>query len=102
MTIVGRVTQVWRYPVKSMGGEQLTHGTLGARGILGDRGWALRDEQAGEIRGAKKLPELLQCGARYLGEPTNDSIPSAEISLPDGSSMRSDDVGAGARIRRSR
>ena len=35
------------------GGERLERCTVGPRGIPGDRGWALRDEKAGEIRGAK-------------------------------------------------
>ncbi len=98
MSVVGRVAQLWRYPVKSMGGERLAHSTLGPRGIVGDRGWALRDEQAGEIRGAKKLAALLHCSARYLEEPGNDTIPCAEISLPDGSQLRSDDSDAAVRL----
>ena len=87
---VGRVTEIWRYPVKSMGGEQLRRCTLGERGIPGDRGWAVRDEAAGEIRGAKKLPALLLASARYLDEPGSDRIPPAEIALPDGARVRSD------------
>jgi uncharacterized protein YcbX len=98
MAVVGRVSEVWRYPVKSMGGERLTQGILGARGVTGDRGWALRDERAGEIRGAKKLPTLLRCAARYLSEPTEDTVPPAEITLPDGTRIRSDDAGAAARL----
>lgn len=98
MSIVGRITQLCRYPVKSMAGERLDHCTLGPRGVVGDRGWALRDEQAGEIRGAKKLPALLRCTARYLGEPDGDVIPAAEITLPDGGRVRSDDAGAAARL----
>jgi len=87
---VGRVTEIWRYPVKSMGGEQLRRCTLGERGIPGDRCWAVRDEAAGEIRGAKKLPALLLASARYLDEPGSDRIPPAEIALPDGARVRSD------------
>jgi hypothetical protein len=68
------------------------------RGIPGDRGWALRDETAGEVRGAKKLPDLLRCSARYLAEPSEDTIPSAEITLPDGAKVRSDDPAAAARL----
>ena len=49
---VGTVIEIWRYPVKSMGGEQLDRCVVGERGLPGDRGWALRDEVAGEIRGA--------------------------------------------------
>lgn len=98
MTIVGTVRELWRYPVKSMGGEQLEHATLGAGGFPGDRGWAIRDEAAGEMRGGKKLPRLMLCSARYLREPDGATIPPAEITLPDGSVLASDDPHAGARL----
>jgi uncharacterized protein YcbX len=95
---IGRVTEIWRYPVKSMGGEQLPRCTVGERGIPGDRGWAIRDEAAGEIRGAKKLPQLLLCSARYLEEPGLGRIPPAEIAFPDGARMRTDAPDAAARL----
>jgi hypothetical protein len=95
---IGTVREIWRYPVKSMGGESLARCTTGVMGIPGDRGWALRDERAGEIRGAKKLPQLLLCQARYLAEPAGDDIPPAEITLPDGTRVRSDDPRASARM----
>jgi uncharacterized protein YcbX len=91
---LGRVTEIWRYPVKSMGGERLEQASVGRLGVPGDRGWALRDESAGEMRGAKKFPALLRCRARYLTEPTGDKIPVAEITLPDGARVRSDEPGA--------
>src|ERR1043166_7472890 len=85
---LGRVIEIWRYPVKSMGGEQLERCALGKLGIPGDRGWAVRDEAAGEIRGAKKLPALLLLATRYLEEPAGERIPSAEITFPDGAPGR--------------
>ena len=88
---LGKVIEIWRYPVKSMGGEQLERSSLGELGIPGDRGWALRDEKAREIRGAKKFPALLLCNARYLEEPSGTLIPPAEIALPDGTRAQSDD-----------
>jgi len=81
-----------------MGGERLQRCELGASGIAGDRGWALRDEKAGEIRGAKKLPDLLRCTARYLSEPEAGAIPPAEITLPDGTRLKSDDGAAATRL----
>jgi uncharacterized protein YcbX len=96
--IVGRVKEIWRYPVKSMAGERLDACTLGADGIPGDRGWAIRDESAGEIRGAKKLPQLLLCAARYVEEPTGGRIPVAEITFPDGRRVRSDRTEAADRL----
>lgn len=93
-----RVRELWRYPVKSMGGERLERTAIGDQGVLGDRGWALRDEAAGEIRGAKKLPALLQCKARYLEEPGRGRVPAAEITLPGGERIRSDAGDAGAKL----
>ena len=96
--IVGRVIEIWRYPVKSMAGGELRECRVSERGIPGDRGWALRDEEAREIRGAKKFPSLLQCSARYLREPNGGATPPAEIALPDGTRVQSDDPVAAERL----
>lgn len=95
MKIVGRVQELWRYPVKSMAGERLEQCQMGVGGIPGDRAWALRDEAAAEIRGGKKFPILLQCSARFLEEPAAGQSPPAEITLPDGRRLRSDAAEAG-------
>lgn len=90
--IVGRVKEVWRYPLKSMAGERLEAASVGARGLWGDRGWALRDEEAGEIRGAKISPALMLCAARYREEPAPEGAPPhADITLPDGAETSTDD-----------
>jgi uncharacterized protein YcbX len=94
MERVGTVKEIWRYPVKSMAGERLARSSVGARGLPADRGWALRDEKAGEVRGAKKLPDLIKCAARYLEVPEANRIPHAEITLPGGESVRTSDTGA--------
>lgn len=87
---VGTIQNLWRYPVKSMLGEQLSTVPVSRLGFPGDRGYAIRDEQAGEIRGAKKIPNLLQCSARYLESPSEARIPPAEVTLPDGTTVRTD------------
>jgi uncharacterized protein YcbX len=38
--IVGRVESLWRYPVKSMRGEELREAYLTAKGVYGDRRYA--------------------------------------------------------------
>lgn len=96
--IVGRVSEVWRYAVKSVGGERLDACTVTDSGIRGDRGWALRDETVGEIRGAKYLPKLMQCSARYRDEPMDGTIPHVDIILPDGTQMSSDDADVNGRL----
>ncbi len=89
---VGAVTSLFRYPVKSMGGETLKTVSLGSKGIPGDRAWAVRDEERGGIRGAKRFPELMSCAAKYLKEPAPTGSSPAQITLPNGQSvMTSDD-----------
>ena len=84
---LGVVTQVWRYPVKSMMGERLDSVTLGPEGVVGDRTWAVRDEVRGGIRGAKKLHGLMDFAARYTSEPPAETVIDAEITLPDGTTL---------------
>ena len=46
MTVIGTVESLWRYPVKSMGGEVLDECYLGFAGVYGDRLHAFRSEEA--------------------------------------------------------
>jgi uncharacterized protein YcbX len=96
--IIGTVGEMWRYPVKSMGGERLDHCSVGIRGLLGDRGWAVRDDLAGEIRGARHFPPLLRCSARYRTPPGEGRLPPVDITLPDGTHVGSDAPEAHARL----
>lgn len=98
---VGTVEQIWRYPFKSMMGELLGHAEVGSNGLYGDRGWAVRDEVRGGIRGAKKIPTLMQCQARYPEPPTADRTGPAEITVPDGTSFLSNAPDAAARLSRA-
>ena len=95
---IGRVDEIWRYPVKSMAGERIGETAVGPQGLTGDRGWAVRDEERGGIRGAKKIPELMRCAARYLGEPRDRQAGDVEMRLPDGALVRSDDPAAADRL----
>ncbi len=98
MLVIGTVGEIWRYPVKSMAGERIASCAVGTLGIPGDRGWAIRDEKAGEIRGAKKIPQLMRCSAHYVAEPDGSSTPAAEITFPDGSKTRAGDKQTEARL----
>lgn len=78
---------IWRYPVKSMIGEQLSTVPIVEAGMVGDRGWAVRDEIRGGIRGAKKIGGLMRIAARY-----DDSAGgSVTLTLPDGATVNSCD-----------
>ncbi len=93
------VTEVWRYPVKSMAGERLDAASVGEHGILGDRGWAARDERRGGIRGAKKIRRLMLLGARYDEEPTAERrSPHVTVTLPDGATVSTRDADLEARV----
>ena len=85
---VGRVSELWRHPVKSMMGEKIPAAELGVNGVPGDRAWAVRDEERGGIRGAKKIHALMRCAARYAEEPAAGPAPAPEITLPDGARLR--------------
>ncbi len=84
------VREIWRYPVKSMQGERMKQCVLREGGIPFDRGWAVRDESRQQITGAKRLPGLLNCSARYLPETSAATVPDVEITLPSGRKTRSD------------
>ncbi len=91
------VVSLWRYPVKSMMGEELNAAVVTSNGLLGDRAYALVDRSNGKVASAKnprKWPlfafraayvELLQAGGK---------IPAVRITLPDGTILTSeqDDV----------
>jgi hypothetical protein len=84
--VLGTVSSIRRYPVKSMAGETLDRAEFGARGLRGDRAWAVRNN-AGELAGAKKLPKLMGLSARYASAPPEEGSGEAQIALPDGDSV---------------
>jgi len=96
---VGRIRELWRYPVKSMAGEPIERSAvLPGVGLVGDRGWAVRDDAAGEIRSAKKWPGLLGLRAQYLEEPVGSGTPRARIHLPGGETIDTDGPSAAERV----
>jgi uncharacterized protein YcbX len=90
---VGSVVGLWRFPVKSMGGEKLEHAELTERGLLGDRAYALLDADTGKVVSAKSVklfPGILDCRATFVEPPRpNSEPPPVRITLPDGSSATS-------------
>ena len=95
---VGRLAELWRYPVKSMLGERRDQIPVTPRGALGDRVWALRETATGRIASAKRFPQLLGFQARYEVEPTFAAPGRIEISLPDGRTIAPEDPDASAII----
>ncbi|MBA2282507.1 MAG: MOSC domain-containing protein [Acidimicrobiia bacterium] len=96
---IGSVSAVWRHPAKSMQGDTVAAATIGSTGMLGDRAWAVRDEEKGGIRGAKKIGALMDLKAQFASEPTaDDPTPAIEITLPDGTVVGSGDPDVNERL----
>src|SRR5215217_5135445 len=73
MSVAGSVAEIWRYPVKSMGGERLAQSAIAARGLHADRMWAVRDAELDTFTTARRWPVLLQCSARFAENPADRS-----------------------------
>jgi uncharacterized protein len=92
---IGEVAELWRYPVKSLGGVRVDQTHIGPRGALGDRLWAVRDLERDVTASARRLPLLLGATARYVGSVPPDAgpgnVPEIEIDFPDGTVLSSND-----------
>ena len=99
---IGEVAALWRYPVKSLGGEQVQQAEIGLRGMLGDRLWAVRDLQRDITASARRLPALLTAMARYPHRVPTDAgpgnVPDVEITFPDGTVLYSSEPEAHAKL----
>src|SRR5262245_28900294 len=90
---VGSVAGLWRYPVKSMQGEEIDTATIAERGILGDRAYALIDRATGYVVSTKhprKWGAVLACRAMFAEPPRPGApLPPIWITLPDGTMVSS-------------
>ncbi len=90
--VVGSVSRLWHYPVKSMAGEEVEESVVTERGLSGDRAFAVVDRETGEIASAKqprKWARLLDCKASIGADGDGPAV----ITLPDGRRLSSDDPG---------
>ena len=86
---IGHVEAIFRYPVKSMGGERLEVAKLGWHGIDGDRRLAFRriDDRSGfPWLSAGKLPDLVLFAPRRREDGAQGDLPT-HIRTPDGEEM---------------
>jgi uncharacterized protein len=94
----GSVVSVWRYPVKSMMGEELAASDVTERGLLGDRAYALVDVETGKVVSAKnprKWGNLFDFKAALVEPPQlPESISAARITFPDGTTATTDHADA--------
>jgi len=92
--VEGSVVGLWRYPVKSMMGEELNAAEVTERGLVGDRRFALVDTSTGKVADAKnprKWGNFFDFRAAYVEPPERGSnLPAVRLTLPDGTVVTSE------------
>lgn len=79
-----RIASLHRYPVKSLLGEQVDEVALSARGLLGDRAYALVDVADGTVASAghpRRWGALLGMSAAFVDEPVAGAAVGREVRL---------------------
>jgi len=88
------IVGLWRYPVKSMMGEELNASEVTELGLVGDRRFAVVDAVTGKVAGAKnprKWGNFFDFRAAYVEPPQAGSkLPAVRLTLPDGTAVTSD------------
>jgi uncharacterized protein YcbX len=84
---VGLVADLWRYPVKSFGGERIRSVFVGPYGLNGDRRFAAITS-AGAVLTARRRTAMLGFRARF---PDPDRVEEARVTAPDGRVLAIDD-----------
>jgi uncharacterized protein YcbX len=95
---VGAVAAVRRYPVKSMLGEELPAGEFDAGGLVGDRGYALVDDESGKVVSVKRpkwWARMFELTASTGGRPGGGDV---TVTFPDGTSAAIDDPQLAGRL----
>jgi uncharacterized protein YcbX len=88
------VVSLWRYPVKSMMGEELNSSEVTERGLVGDRQFAVVDAATGKVAGAKnprKWGNFFDFRAAYVEPPRAAAVlPAVRVTLPAGATVSSE------------
>src|SRR4051794_1327614 len=103
MASAGSVAEIWRYPVKSMGGERVRESAIDGRGLHADRMWAVRGGGLGTFTTARPRPVLLQCSARFADDPAGRTAGPGDVlevvvTFPDGTELSSADPAVHGRL----
>ena len=86
-----KVLELWRFPIKSMLGEQLSEVQVGPLGFEGDRRRAVIDMDSGVSLSAKRYGALLFCQTRTVDD-------GVRIEFPDGEDLDADSPGAAEKL----
>jgi uncharacterized protein YcbX len=89
----GSVVALWRYPVKSMMGEELNAVEVTREGLVGDRRFAVVDASTGKVAGAKnpkKWGNFFDFRAAYMPPQTSAKLPAVRLTLADGTVVTSE------------
>jgi uncharacterized protein YcbX len=91
---IGRVAELWRYPVQSLQGESLSSLDFTTDGAVGDRGYCVVDDTGeGGTAARPQWKILIGWRARYLAEPkAGADLPKVEVTFDDGTRISSDDA----------
>jgi uncharacterized protein YcbX len=87
-----RVVALWRFPVKSFGGEALERVEVTELGFVGDRRFGVLAVETGKVLTARREPKLLFASARFDGDG------ELVMELPDGHTDLSEWLGYEARL----
>lgn len=82
---MANVSEIWRFPVKSVRGESLESAEFDANGLAFDRGWSILDLASGKTLTARRSPALLMASAQV-------SEGQVVLTLPDGTEANEDSV----------
>jgi uncharacterized protein YcbX len=100
-----KVVSLWRYPVKSMMGEEMNACDITPKGLLGDRAYAVIDTSTGKLANAKnplKWPRMFEYRAAFIEQPSiTVPQPPVRITFPDGSIGVSTESDLGERLTKS-
>ena len=78
----GSLSGLWKFPVKSMRGEQLAEVEITRRGLVGDRAYGLIDAETGKVVSAKSLKlfsDMLRCHVLSASFPQDELAKDTDI-----------------------
>ena len=100
MSEIGTVAALWRYPVKSMLGEELATAEVNQRGLACDRAYAVVDPVENRV-GSAKIPHKWARLYEFRAAYPDSTAGAAQVTFPDRTVMMSDDPGLDAALSRA-